>query len=102
MPRKRKATVQTAISNTFIQPYTAVEVDDLKDMIMTPKPRGRPKKTDNLDDATIAPVANGYIVRSTTTGSSKLFVFDDLDKAFDFIRTNLKPTDNQSEFLKKI
>ena len=54
-----------------------------------------------MDDATITPVANGYVVQSTTTGKN-LYVFEDLDKAFEFVRSGLKPTAEQAEFLDKV
>ena len=89
MPRKRIP--NASLTNT------------VKGKTMTAQ-RGRPRKSKapkDLNDVTIVPVANGYIVKSSSTGNSQ-FVFDDLDKAFEFIRVGLKPTDQQSEFLKKV
>jgi hypothetical protein len=66
-------------------------------------PRGRPRKTKSseFENVTLTPVANGYTLKSTTTGA-QLFVFADLDEAFKFIRAKLKPTVEQSDFLKEI
>ena len=67
------------------------------------KRRGRPTKVKRVDfeNATVTPVANGYVVQSVTAGEN-LFVFEDLDKAFDFIRTSLKTTAEQEQVLESI
>ena len=104
MPRKRKVT-----PNPITNSLSAKEMEEILDTLTEAEgiqmpPRGRPRKTktpSELADATIAPVSNGYIVQSTSTGKS-LYVFDDLDKVFDFVRTALKPTEDQERFLKKI
>jgi len=74
-----------------------------KPMIKKAKKAGRPRKVKavELDNVSITPVANGYVVQSTTTGDN-VYVFDELDKAFEFIRTKLKPTSEQAEFLSKV
>jgi len=107
MPRKR---LKTTITITSAQDKLAETLADMTyaeaerrgiDMTL---PRGRPRKAKvpkALNDATITTVANGYIVRSNSTGTSQ-FVFEDIDKAFEFIRAGLKPTDEQTEFLKKV
>ena len=64
----------------------------------------KPRKTRSdkeLGDATIMPVTNGYIVQSSYA-KGECFVFPDIDKAFDFIKTRLCPTGEQSEFLSKV
>jgi len=65
--------------------------------------RGRPTKVKRVDfeNATVTPVANGYVVQSVTAGDN-IFVFEDLDKAFDFIRTSLKTTVEQEQVLESI
>ena len=64
---------------------------------------GRPKKlkAKAMDDATITPVANGWVVQSSTTGKN-MYVFEDMDKMFEFVRNALKPTTEQSDFLNKV
>lgn len=64
---------------------------------------GRPRKLKKaaLEDATVTPVANGYVVTSTTTGKN-MYVFEEIDKAFEFVRSGLKPTTEQAEFLSKV
>ena len=65
--------------------------------------RGRPTKVRKADfeNVIITPVANGYIVQSVTAGEN-LFVFEDMDSAFDFIRVSLKTTAEQTEVLESI
>ena len=64
--------------------------------------RGRsPKAKKDFNDVTIVPVLNGYIINSTTTGK-EVYVFEDLEKVFEFIRVKLKPTAENAEFLKGI
>jgi hypothetical protein len=94
MPRKRMPVVNQ-LASQLPQPMT---------INTGVKKVGRPrklKKPENYEDVTITPVANGYVVTSTTTGKN-MFVFEDLDKTFDFIRSALKPTAEQSEFLGKV
>jgi len=76
-----------------------IEEDDM--------PRGRPPLTKtqvtskSLSDITMMPAANGYVIKSTTTGKD-LWVFPDIDAAFEFIRAFLEPTKEQIEFIAKI
>ena len=68
-------------------------------------PRGRPKKLklpSELADVSIVPALNGYMITSTTTGKQGVFVFEDLDKAFEFIKKSLKPTGEQAQFLDNV
>ena len=68
-------------------------------------PRGRPKKLklpSELADVSIVPALNGYMVTSTTTGKQGVFVFEDLDKVFEFIKQSLKPTSEQAQFLDNV
>lgn len=68
---------------------------------------GRPRKkvskvkAKDFEDVTVTPVANGWVVTSSTTGKN-MFVFEDMDKMFDFIRIGLKPTNEQAAVLQSI
>lgn len=99
MPRTRQTPQLTKAQQSIIQAFDNMQsVQQAK--------RGRPRKVTKakkleLDDATIIPVANGYVVKSTSTGK-ELFVFEDLEKVNEFIRAKLKPTAEQSAFLDKV
>jgi|GEM_PF-5771218 len=71
------------------------------DSIIATMPPRKQKTIDNLGDVTLIPAANGYIVRSKSTGAA-VYVFPDIDKAFDFIRAHLAPTGDQADFLKAV
>ena len=75
-----------------------------------PAPKGRkpamPRKKkytkpENLNDALIKPVSNGYMV-TTSSLTGDQFVFGDIDKALEFIKNGLKPTREQEAFLEKV
>lgn len=98
MPRKRLTPQQVAAK---MLPH----IQGTKGQVMPAPKRGRPSKKSikphDLNDVTIAPVANGWVVTSTGTGK-EMFVFEDMEKMFDFIRTSLKPTGEQSAFVNGI
>ena len=97
MPRTRQNATNAqvkAILNAFAQgPAT----------IGAKRKVGRPRKkmVQEFADATIMPVANGYIVQ-TTSATGEVYVFPEIDQAFEFIKEKLKPTGEQGEFLAKV
>jgi prefoldin subunit 5 len=100
-------TMEDKLSDSFKELMNTLEnqmneLDELS-VYATPKKHRRVRKVKSSDmtDATITPVANGYTVQSTTTGSN-VYVFETIDKAFDFIKGKMKPTAEQSEFLEKV
>jgi len=69
-------------------------------------PNTKPKKRkvvnpQDLGNITIVPVNNGYILQSTDV-KGETFVFPDIDSAFTFMRSALKPTREQKEVLESI
>ena len=101
MPRTRQsasAQIAKAIAKQAPQVITMTQAQ-----AMGRTKRGRPTKVRKADfeNAIITPVANGYIVQSVTAGEN-IFVFEDLDKAFDFIRVSLKTTAEQAQVLESI
>ena len=100
MPRtrltKQQQLVNTLNALTQLQPQGTVKVATVK--------RGRPRKAKavkEIDDASILPVANGYLITSTSTGK-EMYVFEDIDKALEFIKAKLKPTTEQVNFLDNV
>jgi hypothetical protein len=101
-------TMEDKLSDSFKELMNTLEnqmyeMDDMNGVYATPSKRRKVRKVKSSDmtDATITPVANGYTVQSTTTGSN-VYVFETIDKAFDFIKGKMKPTAEQSEFLEKV
>lgn len=75
---------------------------------MTTVTRGRPRKRVatkvkkvDFENAVITPVANGYTVQSKTSGDN-IFVFNDIEEVFNFLRTSLKSTAEQTAVLNGI
>lgn len=100
MPRKVQPSVQK-----ILKALQNAQNMGIPRMPAIPVRRGRPRKNKakavGLNDVKIIPVANGYIVTSTTTGS-EMFVFEELDKVFEFVRVKMKPTGEQTDFLESV
>ena len=60
--------------------------------------RGVAPKPTTLSDMSVKPVANGYTVTSTSV-KGDIYVFDDIEKVFEFMRAKLDPTLTQKQVL---
>ena len=89
--------------SNYPKPIIGSDIQDILERVLGEEmPRGRKKAINSeFDDAHIMPVANGYIVQSSTT-KGECFVFNEIDEAFDFIKGKLKPTTEQKQFVDKV